>query len=193
MLLKGITTRYTPKEAKIMIVDYRRSLLGEVESEHLIGYYPSASAATPMLQQTAEAIRERLPGPDVTQQQLRERSWWTGAEVFIVVDDYELVATPSGNPMAVFGDLINQAGDIGLHIILTRAFGGASRAVFGDPLISKMKDSVNPALVMSGNKEEGALYGDVKGSPMPPGRGTLITRTFKGLIQTAHLPKAEDH
>lgn len=192
VFLKGITTRFTPKEAKIMIVDYRRSLLGEVETEHLIGYYPSASAATPMLQQTAEAVRARLPGPDVTQQQLRDRSWWSGAEVFLIVDDYELVATPSGNPMAVFSDLINQAGDIGFHIILARAFGGASRVIFGDPLISKMKDAVNPALVMSGNKEEGALYGDVKGSPMPPGRGTLITRTFKGLIQTAHLPRPDD-
>lgn len=191
VILQGITTRFTPKEAKIMIVDYRRSLLGEVETEHLIGYYPSASAATPMLQQTAEAVRARLPGPDVTQQQLRERSWWTGSEVFVIVDDYELVATQSGNPMAVFSDLINQAGDIGLHIIMTRAFGGASRAIFGDPLITKMKDSVNPALVMSGNKDEGNLYGDVKGSPMPPGRGTLITRTFKGLIQTVHLPKPD--
>ncbi|MCG6568025.1 type VII secretion protein EccCa [Tessaracoccus sp. ZS01] len=191
LILKGITTRFTPQEAKIMIVDYRRSLLGEVETPHLIGYYPSASAATPMLQQTAEAVRARLPGPDVTQQQLRDRSWWTGAEVFLIVDDYELVATQSGNPMAVFSDLINQAGDIGLHIIMTRAFGGASRAVFGDPLITKMKDAVNPALILSGNKEEGKLYGDVQGSPMPPGRGTLVTRTFKGLIQTAHLPRSE--
>ena len=191
LFLKGITTRFTPKEAKIIIVDYRRSLLGEVETEHLIGYYPSAAAATPMLQQTAEAVRARLPGPDVTQQQLRDRSWWTGSEVFVVVDDYELVATASGNPMAPFADLINQAGDIGLHLIMTRAFGGAGRVIFGDPLISRMKDSVNPALVMSGNKEEGNLYGDVKGSPMPPGRGTLITRGFKGLIQTAHLPRIE--
>ena len=191
VILKGITTRFTPKEAKIMIVDYRRSLLGEVETEHLIGYYPSAAAATPMLQQTAEAVRARLPGPDVTQQQLRDRSWWTGAEVFVIVDDYELVATPSGNPMAPFADLVNQAGDVGLHLIMTRAFGGASRAVFSDPLISRMKDAVNPALVMSGNKEEGALYGDVKGSPMPPGRGTLITRGFKGLIQTAELPATQ--
>lgn len=181
----GITKRYTPKEAKIIIVDYRRSLLGEIESEHLIGYYPSASAATPMLQQAAEAVRARLPGSDVTQQQLRDRSWWTGSEMFVIVDDYELVATASGNPMAPFGDLINQASDIGLHIILARSFGGAGRAVFSDPLIVKMKESVNPGLVMSGNKDEGAIFADVKGSPMPPGRGTLVTRTFKGLIQTA--------
>lgn len=184
-IVHGITKRYTPKEAKIIIVDYRRSLLGEIETEHLIGYYPSASAAAPMLQQAAEAVRARLPGPDVTQQQLRDRSWWTGSDMFVVVDDYELVATQSGNPMAPFGDLINQAGDIGLHIILARGMGGAGRAAFGDPLITKMKESVNPGLIMSGTKDEGQLWSDVKPSPMPPGRGTLITRTFKGLIQTA--------
>ena len=87
--------------------------------------------------------------------------------------------------MAVFADLVNQASDIGLHIILARGFGGAGRAVFSDPLISRMKESVNPGLVMSGNRDEGNIFSDVKGSPMPPGRGTLVTRNFKGLIQTA--------
>ncbi len=184
-LLHGITTRYTPKEAKVIIVDYRRSLLGEIETDHLIGYYPSASAATPMLQQAADAVRARLPGPDVTQQELRDRSWWTGSEMFIVVDDYELVATSMGNPMAPFADLISQAGDIGLHVILARGAGGAGRAVFGDPLITRMKEAANPGLIMSGSKDEGALWSDVKASTMPAGRGTLITRTFKGAIQTA--------
>lgn len=190
--LHGITARYRPDEAKIVIVDYRRSLLGEVETEHLIGYYPSASAANDSLRQLAEAVRKRLPGPDVTQQQLRDRSWWTGGEVFVVVDNYELVATQSGNPLGYFADLVNQAGDIGLHIIVARAAGGASRAVFGDPIISKMRESISPGLVMSGSKDEGKLFGEVVGSPMPPGRGTLVTRTFKGLIQAAYRPRAEE-
>lgn len=105
--------------------------------------------------------------------------------MFVVVDDYELVATSTGNPMAPFADLISQASDIGLHIILARGAGGAGRAMFGDPLITRMKESANPGLIMSGSKDEGALWGDVKASEMPPGRGTLITRTFKGAIQTA--------
>ncbi|WP_296139524.1 type VII secretion protein EccCa [uncultured Tessaracoccus sp.] len=191
-LLHGITTRYTPKEAKIVIVDYRRSLLGEVETEHLIGYYPSASAATENLRQLAEAVRMRLPGPDVTQQQLRDRSWWQGGEVFVVVDDYELVATQSGNPMAAFADLVNQAEDIGLHILVARSAGGAGRAVFGDPIISKMRESISPGLVMTGTKDEGALFGDVKASPLPPGRGTLVTRAFKGLVQAAYRAPVEE-
>mgnify|MGYP002714412339 CR=1 FL=1 len=33
-------------------------------------------------------------------QQLRDRSWWTGADVFVVVDDYDLVVTSSGSRAA---------------------------------------------------------------------------------------------
>ena len=134
----------------------------------------------------------RLPGPDVTQQQLRDRSWWQGGEVFVVVDDYELVATQSGNPMAAFADLVNQAGDIGLHIVVARSMGGAGRAIYGDPIIAKMRESVSPGLVMSGTKDEGAMFGEVKASPMPPGRGTLVTRAFKGLVQAAYRPGPDD-
>lgn len=187
VILKGITTRYAPNEAKIMIVDYRRSLLGEVGSDYLIGYAPSQKAAMDLMSDAAAAVRTRLPGPEVTQQQLIDRSWWKGADMFVIVDDYELVATSSGNPMAAFSDLVSQAQDIGLHLILARSMGGAGRTLFSDPLISKMKDAVNPALIMSGSKDEGALFGNVKPSPLPPGRGTLATRAGNKLVQIANL------
>jgi S-DNA-T family DNA segregation ATPase FtsK/SpoIIIE len=39
---------------------------------------------------------------------------------------------------------------------------------------------------MSGNKEEGALLGNIKPSPQPPGRGTLMRRSDGvQLVQTA--------
>ncbi len=193
IMLQGIVTRFTPKEAKIVIADYRRSLLGEVQTEHLLpgGYCASAQAANDMFAQAAQAVRSRLPGPDVTQQQLRDRSWWTGSELFIVIDDYELVGTSMNNPISNFADLISQAGDIGLHIIVARGAGGAGRALYSDPLFTRMKDQVNPGLVMSGNRDEGGLFGDVRPSQLPVGRGTWVTRTGKVLIQTAHSPVKE--
>ena len=187
VLLRGITARYTPKEAKIILVDYRRDLLGEIESEHLIGYAASSQAGTELLKNAADAVRTRLPGPDVTQQQLRDRSWWSGADMFVVVDDYELVATSLGNPMMPFADLVSQAQDIGLHIILARGMGGAGRTVFSDQIVTRMKDAVNPALIMSGTRDEGPLWADVKPSPLPPGRGTLVTRAGKVLVQIADV------
>ncbi len=54
---------------------------------------PPPPRPTPTLKDIAGYLESRIPGPDVTPEQLRNRSWWTGAEVFVVVDDYDLVAT----------------------------------------------------------------------------------------------------
>lgn len=190
-LLQGIATRYTPDEARILLLDYRRSHLGLLPEDHLIGYCASAQAAQELCKAAAEAVRVRLPGPDVSQEQLRNRTWWQGMEVFVVVDDYELVATSSGNPLQPFFDLVSQARDIGLHIILSRGMGGAGRAGYSDQIIARMRDQQSPGLIMSGDKEEGSLLGGVRPSPLPPGRGTWITRAGNVLVQTAHTPDPE--
>ena len=62
-------------------------LLGEVPDDYLLNYLTSATQATPTLKDIASYLEGRIPGPDVTPDQLRNRSWWTGAEVFVVVDD----------------------------------------------------------------------------------------------------------
>ena len=46
--------------------------------------------------------------------------WWQGPELFVLVDDYDLVAAAGRNPLAGLVDLLPQARDIGLHLILAR-------------------------------------------------------------------------
>ena len=95
------------------------------------------------------------------------------------------------NAISNFSDIISKSCYIGLHIIVARGAGGAGRALYSDPLFTRMKDQVNPGLVMSGNRDEGGLFGDVRPSQLPVGRGTWVTRTGKVLIQTAHSPVKE--
>jgi S-DNA-T family DNA segregation ATPase FtsK/SpoIIIE len=181
----GITEINTPKEAAVVLVDYRRTMLGFLESEHLLGYAVSATQLDGMIGDLRNSLEGRLPGADVTQEQLKNRSWWHGPEVFVVVDDYDLVATQSGNPLQALADFLPQAKDVGLHMIVARRTGGAGRAMF-DPIIGKLKDLSAPGFVGSGSKDEGALWGGVKPAERPPGRGVLSTR--KGgaqLIQVA--------
>lgn len=83
------------------------------------------------------------------------RSRWKSLEAFVVVDDYELVATSSGNPLQPFFDLVSQAADIGLHIFLARGMGGAGRAGYWDQIIIRMRDGQHPGLIMSGPRDEG--------------------------------------
>ena len=45
-----------------------------------------------------------MPGENVTQQQLRTRSWWSGPDIYLIIDDYDLVAGASGNPLAPLAD-----------------------------------------------------------------------------------------
>ena len=165
----------TPKQAQIVVVDYRRSLLGEVPDEYLLNYLTSAAQASPNLKDLATYLENRIPGPDVTPEQLRNRSWWTGAEVFVVVDDYDLVATQQSSPVAVLQPLLAQARDVGLHLVVARRSGGASRALY-EPVIQSLRDLAMPGLMLSGSPDEGALIANVRPAPAPPGRGRLVTR-----------------
>jgi S-DNA-T family DNA segregation ATPase FtsK/SpoIIIE len=179
-----ITRLYGPTEAKIFVVDYRRALLGEIPQEYLGAYLTSHDMAASGMSELSAFFSGRIPGPDITPEQLRERSWWKGAEGFILVDDYDLVATSQGNPIAVLQPLLAQAGDLGLHVILTRRTGGASRASY-DPIIQRFTDLGVTGILLGGNPEEGALIGRVKPVPSVPGRAQIVSRE-KGLV-TAQL------
>jgi S-DNA-T family DNA segregation ATPase FtsK/SpoIIIE len=175
----------SPKQAQLVVVDYRRSLLGEVPDDYLLNYLTSSTQAQPVLRDIAAYLENRIPGPDVTPEQLRNRSWWQGAEVFVVVDDYDLVATQQGSPVAVLQPLLAQARDVGLHVAVARRSGGASRALY-EPVIQSMRDLAMPGLLLSGSPDEGPLLGNLRPAAAPPGRGRLLTRD-RGVevIQTA--------
>jgi S-DNA-T family DNA segregation ATPase FtsK/SpoIIIE len=187
-LATSIVHRFAPDQARLILVDYRRSMLGAVSTDHLIGYGSAAAQTTELIESVAGYMQRRLPGPDVTPQQLRDRSWWTGPECFVLVDDYDLVATGPNNPLLPLLEYLPQARDIGLHLVLTRRSGGAGRAMY-EPVIQRLRELSSPGLVMSGSKDEGTLLGNVRAAPMPPGRGWLVTRKEgTRLVQIAHLP-----
>jgi S-DNA-T family DNA segregation ATPase FtsK/SpoIIIE len=128
------------------------------------------AAAVPAL---VERLAERMPGAGVTQQQLRTRSWWSGPELYVVIDDYDLVA--GGAELTPLLGYLPHARDVGLHVIVARRSGGAGRAMF-DPLLARLRDLGAMGLMMSAGPEEGVLLGSVRPGPLAPGRATLITR-----------------
>ncbi len=183
LIADGIVTRYSLDQARLIIVDYRRSLLDAADTEHRIGYAPSSAAAGTLLNDAREALVTRLPPADLTADQLRNRSWWRGSDLFLIVDDYDLVAGVT-NPLLPLVDLLPQARDIGLHLVLARSAGGAGRAMF-EPVIQRLREMGSTALLMSASKDEGPIFG-VKPQTLPPGRGYLATRRADPLlVQTA--------
>jgi DNA segregation ATPase FtsK/SpoIIIE, S-DNA-T family len=186
LIAESVVARYTPDQARIIFIDYRRSLLDAADTEHRIGYAASSAAAAALITDVREALVKRLPPPDLTSQQLRSRSWWQGSDLFLIIDDYDLVAGAS-NPLLQLTDLVPQARDIGLHVIIARSAGGAGRAMF-DPIIQRIREMGSPGLIMSGDKDEGALLGGVRPQGQPPGRGYFVERrTGTRLVQSALL------
>ena len=196
LLAHGIVERYRPDEARIVVVDPRRSLLGTVPDSHLIGYASTAATAASAAGEVAGSLRRRLPGPDVGPRALRERSWWTGPDVFVLVDDYDLLA-PAGasgtpHPLLTLLEFLPQAKDVGLHLVVARRCGGAGRALF-DPVLGRLRELAAPTLVMNGSPDEGVLAGSVRPGPQPPGRGVLVDRRRGARrVQVAWLPPEPD-
>jgi S-DNA-T family DNA segregation ATPase FtsK/SpoIIIE len=185
----GVMENAVPTEAKIILVDFRRSMLGAVTGEYLGGYATAPQSCAELMTALAGALKDRLPPSDVTQQQLKERSWWSGPDLYVMIDDYDLIPGGSLNhPLGPLVEYLPQARDIGLRVIVTRRSGGAGRAMM-DPIIGRLKDLSCNGLVMSGSREEGGLFGGYKATAMPPGRGMLISRTLKsGVIQLSRMP-----
>jgi S-DNA-T family DNA segregation ATPase FtsK/SpoIIIE len=185
----GVMENATPTEAKIILVDFRRSLLGTIDDEYLGGYATAPQSCGDLMTALANALKDRLPPDDITQQQLKERAWWSGPDLFVMIDDYDLIPGGSLNhPLAPLVEYLPQARDIGLRIIVTRRSGGAGRAML-DPIIGRLKDLSCNGLVMSGSREEGGLFGGYRATQMPPGRGMLISRTMpSGIVQLSRMP-----
>lgn len=191
LLIHNLISSHSPDEIGFAVVDYRRSLLDVVPQEYLLGYAAGAEQTASLVAGVAGAINDRVPGPDVTSEQLRTRSWWKGLEVFVIVDDYDLVATSQGDPLLGLVDLLPQGRDLGFHLVLARRTGGMSRAVF-EPLIQRLIDLSAPGFMFSGDRMEGRLVGGHASRRLPVGRAMYINRDGgASLVQTAVVPDEE--
>ncbi|OBI22197.1 type VII secretion protein EccCb [Mycobacterium sp. E2327] len=187
-LCREIIRTNSATEARLLIVDFRRSLLGVVESEHLAGYAVSSSALSGLLPGLLDVLARRMPASGVSQAQLRARSWWSGPDIYLVLDDYDLIANPGGNPLEAVVEYLAYARDIGLHLVVARRSAGAERALF-EPLLAGLRDLGCMTLMMSRRPDDGALWGSGRPVRLPPGRGVLITRPGEEqLVQVAWSP-----
>ncbi|MER5888810.1 type VII secretion protein EccCa [Streptomyces sp. NPDC001941] len=189
LIAKQIAERYTPDEARIVVGDYRRTMLEAVPSSHLLEYAPMASAMQMHMDAINTVMTKRAPKPDITPQQLRDRSWWSGPQLFVIIDDYELVSTNSANPLQVLVENLPFARDVGIRFIVARSAAGASRGMY-ESFLQRIKELGAQGVVLSGDPGEGDILGNVRARPMPPGRGTFVSRKRGApLVQLGWLPE----
>lgn len=191
--IDGLATAKSAWEVRIVLIDYRRSLLGAVPKDHLGAYAPDAEAARVYVEQICERLAERMPPPDITPQKLAARDWWEGPDIYILVDDYDLVggSAASSAPMAPLVAYLPHVREVGLHLVLARRVSGIARS-YGDQLLSRIQEMGCTGILLSGDRMEGPVIGGERAEVRPPGRGVVVRRGRPGeLLQIALLDRAE--
>lgn len=146
-------------DKEIIITDARRGLLGE-------DGYTIPENFRSSLREWVTVLEARIPHADVTPEQLKERTWWEGPELFVVVDDAD--ADPG---LDVLSHLLPFAADIGLHIVMGRRSGPFARASY-QPLLQAMRDQ-SAWLLLSAPREDGPVAGH-KLCRRQPGRALFV-------------------
>jgi S-DNA-T family DNA segregation ATPase FtsK/SpoIIIE len=174
--LTGLIAQYPASDVRVVLLDYRHGLMDLVPPAHLGAYAGDAGTAQAYIQQVVGKLGERVAPPTITTQQLRARDWWTGPEIYLVVDDYDMVVTGMQSVLAPLVPFLPQAREVGLHLVLARRVSGMSRSAVSDQVISRIRDLGCTGLVMSGDFREGVVFGDIRAAVRPPGRGVLVRR-----------------
>lgn len=169
------------QHARLVVIDHRRTHLGEFSEDMLAAYSAAAATTTRVVADVVATLTARLPDAEITAAELAARSWWSGPEIYLLIDDLDLV--PDGVLHELVG-LLPHARDIGLHVVLARKSGGVGRALYG-PFLAAIKDQTPAVLLLDADREEGAVLG-VTPVPQPVGRGTWQVRgTVVGTCQVA--------
>ncbi|MFV5996727.1 type VII secretion protein EccCa [Streptomyces sp. NPDC056231] len=190
LLIKQLTERYDGNVCKFFVIDNRRALLDVTPATHLAEYVPMSNNMEHHMDALYDLMKRRTPSPDVTAQELRERSWWKGPTVYVVVDDYDLVSTSSGNPLAKLTEMLPFSRDVGVRFIIARSTAGVGRALY-EPFMQRIMELGAQGLMLSGDPIEGDVLGNVRPRPMPPGRGVFVTRRRGNPLVQSGLMAAE--
>ncbi|SFF47418.1 DNA segregation ATPase FtsK/SpoIIIE, S-DNA-T family [Actinacidiphila alni] len=186
LIAEQITSRFTPQEARVLVVDFRRELIEAVPEEYRLGHAVSVDQLTELTKGVGRALKSRTPGPEISPARMRLADWWTGPRLFVLADDYDLVANPTRNPFEPLLEHLPLGFEVGLHMVVARAAAGAMRGL-GDPLVRRMLEVNSPGLLMSCPPSEGYVFGHVKPRLLPAGRGLYVTRRSNHQVQTALL------
>ncbi|MFH8533996.1 type VII secretion protein EccCa [Streptomyces tendae] len=185
LVARGIAQRYTPTEARIMTVDYRRELVESVPEPYRLGHAVSLDMLKDLVDGVARAVRGRIPGEDIAPSRMRQADWWQGPRLFILVDDYDMVGSSAmAHPFGPLLDHLALGHEVGMHLVVARSSAGASRGL-NEALLRKMQEVNTPGLMLSTPPSEGYLFGNVKGREMIPGRSLRIARRKSLQVQTA--------
>ncbi|MGS0683801.1 type VII secretion protein EccCa [Nakamurella sp. GG22] len=108
-------------------------------------------------------------------------------QLYLLIDDLDLVATPVANPLHGLLPYLPLGRDLGFHLVVSRRAGGVARAQYG-PLLQALGDLGTPVLLLSGSPAEGRLAHGLVPRRLPAGRAQFATRKSGAVLLQTPLP-----
>jgi type VII secretion protein EccCa/type VII secretion protein EccCb len=176
---QAITSRFSPEQAQITIIDPKTTLIGKIQGPHVRAYAYTADDIDAVLGELAAELQDRLPPSGLTQEELLNLKSWEGPQHFVLLDDeHELrphnqVLKPAAT--APLWGLIERSREIGLHVIVARLPGNWASQVVMNPLLQRLTGSRSPTLFMDNDPANVKVHGRVAAQQLPAGRGLLVT------------------
>jgi len=178
------------RHAQVIFVDFRRSSRLMRRLPNVCIYADTEERLNQVMEKLKEELRRRTiqlrEELEQTQDDLNVVLGASMAPLVLVIDDYDQLSVLSRNPLNDLKEFMPQARDLHFHIIVA---GPPSDLMKSDPLLASIRAS-RLGIVLGGDPNDPQVLG-VRLSDMAPGRGHLIRRNQKYLVQLAHLAPSE--
>lgn len=194
-IARAISARNSPDQVRFMVADYRSGLLEAVPETHLLkagAINRNHTTLEASIKALAVLLTKRLPPADLTPAQLRARSWWSGPDIVLLVDDWHMIVAAGGlvPPMTPLGPLLPASADIGLHLVVTCQISQAHRATM-DKFVGAAYGAGTPTMFLSGEKQDFPSR-EIVVKKRPPGQAFFVTPDAKEVIQAAYVDPPEE-
>ncbi|TDD36934.1 type VII secretion protein EccCb [Saccharopolyspora elongata] len=173
-VLRGISKAYTKEQAMVLCIDFRRENHLTDLDDLLLAYIRAPKEAESALRDTVAALHKRLPGPNTGKPD------WSGPEVFVVIDDYDLFGGELAK-LCGMSEVLPWAAEIGLHLVLACE---GHRYNNSDTIIPFVSNSATK-LVLKDARCPAGLKGERGQQPRTPGEAVLTGRIDQEYQQIA--------
>ncbi len=171
-----------PDELVIAVIDPRGTMRDVVPADVLGGYAGSAVMA-------ARLIQAILPELELRATRLADAAASFTAptpRIMLIVDDYDVLTASGSSPLAALVPYLSMGREVNLNVVLARRTNGAARGMF-ESAFASIRESGATGLLLSGDRSEGQLFGSVRPTLLPTGRGQLVRAgQAPRTVQTVH-------
>jgi S-DNA-T family DNA segregation ATPase FtsK/SpoIIIE len=178
------------RRSQVVLVDFRRSSRLMRRLPNVCMYADTEERLGKAMEKLKEELRRRTvqlqEELEKTQDDINAVIGASMSPLVLVIDDYDQLSVLSRNPLSDLKEFMPQARDLHFYVIIV---GPASDLMRSDPLLNAIRAS-RLGIVLGGDPNDPQVLG-VRLSDMAPGRGHLVRRNQKYLVQLAHLAPNE--